>query len=71
MDHLGDVGPANRLQHFVPVLSIKLQVYRLRSFAESFTHGAWASVCAADYAPFFIDAVATIDTTCDEFVPEG
>jgi hypothetical protein len=44
---------------------------RLRSFAESFTHGSWASVCTADYTPFFIASVATIDTTCDEFVPEG
>ncbi len=39
----------------------------LRSFAESFTHGQIGSVCAADYAPFFEQAVAVIDTACDEF----
>jgi hypothetical protein len=43
----------------------------LRSFAESFTHGQIGSVCAADYAPFFAQAVSVIDTACDEFVPVG
>lgn len=43
----------------------------LRTFAESFAHGAWASVCAPSYNGFFEDAVSVIDTTCDEFVPEG
>jgi hypothetical protein len=43
----------------------------LRSFAESFTYGQSGSVCAPDYAPFFEQAVAVIDTACDEFVPVG
>ncbi|HLT38608.1 MAG TPA: hypothetical protein VK034_20110 [Enhygromyxa sp.] len=43
----------------------------LRSFAESFTHGQVGSVCAADYAPFFEQAVSVIDTACDEFEPVG
>lgn len=44
---------------------------KLRTFAESFAHGAWGSVCSASYTSFFEDAVSVIDTTCDEFVPEG
>ncbi|MEM6993130.1 MAG: hypothetical protein AAF721_21635 [Myxococcota bacterium] len=33
--------------------------------------GVWGSVCAADYGPFFAEAVALIDTACTEFEPEG
>ncbi|HEY8380237.1 MAG TPA: hypothetical protein VIK91_27295, partial [Nannocystis sp.] len=44
---------------------------RLRTFAESFTHGQWGSVCAPDYAPFFAEAVSVIDTACDDFSPPG
>jgi hypothetical protein len=45
---------------------------RLRAFTESFgNRGVVGSVCAADYAPFFQEAVAVIDLACDEFVPEG
>ena len=33
------------------------------------THGLEASVCNLDYSPFFDQAVAIIDETCDEFVP--
>ncbi len=44
---------------------------RLREFAESFTRGQWGSVCAPSYNAFFDAAVSVIDTTCDEFVPEG
>jgi hypothetical protein len=29
------------------------------------------SVCAPSYNAFFDQAVELIDTTCDEFVPEG
>jgi hypothetical protein len=43
----------------------------LRQFAESFTRGQWGSVCSPSYNSFFDDAVSVIDTTCDEFVPEG
>jgi hypothetical protein len=32
-------------------------------------HGLEASVCNLDYAPFFAQAVAIIDETCDEFEP--
>ena len=31
--------------------------------------GIYGSVCAPDYTPFFVDAVNTIDLTCDDFVP--
>jgi hypothetical protein len=45
---------------------------RLIEFAESWgTRGLWGSVCSADYGPFFTDAVALVDTACDEFEPEG
>jgi len=43
-----------------------------RLFIDKFPNrGSWASVCETDYAPFFARAVSVIDTTCDEFVPEG
>ena len=43
---------------------------RLRQFVESFgDHGISGSVCADNYDPFFAQAVALIETTCDEFVP--
>lgn len=44
---------------------------RYRELADSFSHGRWGSVCADDYGPFFVDAVADIDTACEEFVPPG
>jgi len=45
---------------------------RLRAFVESFAdRGFVGSVCAADYSPFFAQAVEIIDVTCDEFEPEG
>jgi hypothetical protein len=44
---------------------------RLRQFVSFFTNGVTGSVCAPDYAPFFLDAVSVIDTACDEFTPEG
>jgi hypothetical protein len=44
---------------------------RLRSFAESFGFGSWGSICNPDYAPFFDDAVAVIDSACEIFEPEG
>jgi hypothetical protein len=34
-------------------------------------HGASASVCEADYAPFFTAAVDIVDDACDEFEPPG
>ncbi|MEX1365941.1 MAG: hypothetical protein AB1Z98_22630 [Nannocystaceae bacterium] len=43
---------------------------RLRQFVESFgDRGFFGSVCAGSYDPFFQEAVALIDTTCDEFIP--
>ncbi|MCA9705258.1 MAG: hypothetical protein KDK70_05355 [Myxococcales bacterium] len=43
---------------------------RLRQFVDSFgDKGFFGSVCAASYDPFFQEAVALIDTTCDEFIP--
>ena len=44
---------------------------RLRTFAESLQFGSWGSICAADYAPFFADAVEVIDSACEQFDPEG
>jgi hypothetical protein len=44
---------------------------RLRQWAESFTFGSEGSVCAADYGPFFADAVSVIDVACEGFNPEG
>ncbi len=44
---------------------------RLRSFAESFTYGAWSPVCVDDYAPFFINAVSNIENSCAGFEPQG
>jgi hypothetical protein len=44
---------------------------RLRAFVEQFENGVVGSVCAPDYAPFFLEAVAVIDVACDTFVPEG
>lgn len=42
----------------------------LQSFVQSFDdRGSLASVCAEDYSPFFEEAVSTIDTACDAFVP--
>jgi hypothetical protein len=43
---------------------------RLREFTESWEdHGIAGSICAGSYDQFFEQAVAVIDTTCDEFVP--
>jgi len=42
---------------------------RLRQFSESFTHGMWAGICEANYAPFFEQAVSVIDTACQAFEP--
>ncbi len=45
---------------------------RLISFVESFgARGLWGSVCSPDYSDFFEQAVALIDTACEEFEPEG
>ncbi|EDM80079.1 hypothetical protein PPSIR1_20669 [Plesiocystis pacifica SIR-1] len=43
----------------------------LRSFTDSFVHGVVGSVCAPDYAPFFLQAVSVIDAACDDFEPVG
>ncbi len=43
----------------------------LRTFIGTFAdRGLWGSVCAADYAPFFEEAVALVDDACDAF-PAG
>jgi hypothetical protein len=42
---------------------------RLESFVRSFELGSIGSVCAPDYSVFFADAVSSIDTACDQFVP--
>ncbi len=40
---------------------------RLRQFVESFRFGSHASVCSADYTPFFEAAVTGIEASCREF----
>jgi hypothetical protein len=42
---------------------------RIIEFTEMFDNGVIGSVCADNYNDFFLDAVAVIDTTCDEFEP--
>lgn len=45
---------------------------RLRQFVDSFgERGVSGSVCNNSYEDFFKSAVDIIDTTCDEFVPQG
>ena len=44
---------------------------RLQQFTQMFPHGVIGSVCAADYTPFFVQAVGVIDTVCDQFDPPG
>ena len=44
---------------------------RIRELVQSFTHGRTAPICAPDYAPFFSDAVAVVNTACEEFTPQG
>jgi hypothetical protein len=44
----------------------------LRAFVGLFAErGVQASICEPDYQPFFADAVAILDATCDQFVPPG
>jgi hypothetical protein len=43
----------------------------LRAFAELLPFGLWGSVCAPDYAPFFLEAISAVDGACDIFEPEG
>jgi hypothetical protein len=42
---------------------------RLHSLIESFSLGTVGDICAADYAPFFAQAVSVIDTACQDFEP--
>ncbi len=42
---------------------------RLGEFVTSFTNSSRASVCEADYSPFFAAAVDVIVDACDDFVP--
>ncbi|MFV8753307.1 hypothetical protein ACNOYE_22390 [Nannocystaceae bacterium ST9] len=43
----------------------------MSEFLELFDASSRGSVCEPDYSPFFVDAVALIGETCDEFVPIG
>ncbi len=45
------------------------ETHRLRQFSKSFTHGMWAGICEPNFAPFFEQAVSSIDRACKEFVP--
>jgi hypothetical protein len=43
-----------------------------KQFVDTFgDQGFFGSVCAPDYIQTFLQAVATIDSTCEDFVPEG
>ncbi|HTV17389.1 MAG TPA: hypothetical protein VMG12_01920 [Polyangiaceae bacterium] len=42
---------------------------RLHQFIQAFPFGTTGDICAADYAPFFAEAVSVIDTACDDFTP--
>lgn len=42
---------------------------RLHSLIQSFSFGTVGDICAADYAPFFAQAVSVIDTACEDFSP--
>ncbi len=42
---------------------------RLRSLIQGFQFGSTGDICAADYAPFFAQAVSVIDTACADFEP--
>ena len=45
---------------------------RLRQYVQMFgDQGVFGSVCEADYAPFFAQAVGIIDLACDDFEPPG
>jgi hypothetical protein len=43
---------------------------RLVAFTEMFTHGFVGRVCG-DYDPFFQEAIATIESACNDFTPPG
>lgn len=44
----------------------------LVDFIEEFgEQGVMGSVCAADFGPLFASAIGTIETTCDNFTPQG
>lgn len=42
---------------------------RLHQLIRGFEFGSVGDICAADYAPFFADAVSVIDTACEDFTP--
>ena len=42
---------------------------RLHELIQALPFGTTGDICAADYAPFFADAVSVIDTACDDFTP--
>jgi hypothetical protein len=44
---------------------------KIREFIQKFPNQIMGSVCEANYAPFFNQAVDLINTTCDEYVPIG
>ena len=49
-----------------------VETERFVDFVELFgDKGVLGSVCAGDYADVFAQTIAVIDTTCDEFEPEG
>lgn len=44
----------------------------LIGFVEEFgEQGVLASICEPDYAPIFASSIETIESTCDNFIPQG
>ena len=61
--------PSGSLFDFSTIACQFLNSPRLQDFVEGLDHGQLASVCSPDYAPFFAQAVQSIDTACTEFTP--
>src|SRR5690606_21414126 len=71
---LGDTGLANAVcpPDSIPGSTGGEYAPRLIEYVESWgSRGLWGSVCSPNYGPFFDQAVALIETACEEFVPVG
>ena len=44
---------------------------RIANFTGRFTNHSVGEICAGGYDSFFTEAIAQIDTACEEFVPPG
>jgi hypothetical protein len=64
----GDPFNASSSGLFCNVLAAINRAPRLEDFVARFTHHRIASVCEADYGPYFALAVENIDSACNDFV---